>query len=145
MIIIDNILHPSDFTDNSAAALRYARGLSQLLGAKLHIINVVEGSASALTMEIGTTPAGAVQETAADKRMLGFLEHHGIPSDEVVAVSIRGDPHSEILRYAERHAIGMIIMGTHGRRKLAQILMGSVAERVVRGSSCPVLTVPEER
>ena len=144
MIIVDNILHPSDFTDNSAAALRYARGLSQLLGAKLHIINVVEGNASALTMEIGSG-SGTAQETAADRRMLGFLEHHGISPDEVVALSIQGDPHSEILRYAERHAIGMIVMGTHGRRKLTQILMGSVAERVVRRSTCPVLTVPEER
>ncbi len=77
--------------------------------------------------------------------MIGFLDHHGIPSDEVVAVSIRGDPHSEILRYAERHAVGMVVMGTHGRRELALLLMGSVAEQVVRGSTCPVLTVPEER
>jgi len=138
MLIVDNILHPSDFTDNSAAALRYARGLSQL-----HVINVVEGSASALTMELGSMPGGAVGETA-DQRMLRVLDHHGITSDEVVAVSVQGDPHSEILHYAERHALGMIVMGTHGRRKLAQILMGSVAERVVRRSTCPVLTAPEE-
>lgn len=53
-----------------------------------------------------------------------------------------GDPFAELIRYANEHAIGMIVMGTHGRRKITQILMGSVAERVVRKAPCPVLTVP---
>jgi len=146
MIIVDSILHPSDFTENSAAALRYARALSQLLGSTLHIVNIVEANASALTMELGPpAPNERGPQAIGDRRMQRFLDRHGITADDVTAVSISGDPHSEILGYAERHSIGMIVMGTHGRRSLAQILMGSVAERVVRASKCPVLTVPEER
>ncbi|MCA9636938.1 MAG: universal stress protein, partial [Myxococcales bacterium] len=68
---------------------------------------------------------------------------HGIDLSQVVAVALTGDPHEEIVAYAKRHNIGMIVMGTHGRRKITQILMGSVAERVVRKAPCPVLTVPE--
>lgn len=53
-----------------------------------------------------------------------------------------GDPATEILRYASRHAIDLIVVGTHGRTGLTRVLLGSVAERVVRGACCPVLVVP---
>jgi hypothetical protein len=60
----------------------------------------------------------------------------------VVAVSHRGDAAEEIVRYARLHGIDLIVLGTHGRTGVSRVLMGSVAERVVRTAPCPVLTVP---
>ncbi|MCB9567533.1 MAG: universal stress protein [Myxococcales bacterium] len=144
MVIVESILHPSDFSPNSTEALRYARALSELFGAKLHIVNIAESSPSALTMEMGK-PKDHEEglKLVADGMMARHLEEHGIDLSQVVAVALTGDPHEEIVAYAKRHNIGMIVMGTHGRRKITQILMGSVAERVVRKAPCPVLTVPE--
>jgi len=144
MIIVDSILHPSDFSDNSAQALRYARALSDLLNAKLHIVNIAQDNATATSIEVGLPQDQETKLTRiADGMMARHLERNGIAADEVLTVSLTGDPHEEIVNYAKRHNIGMIVMGTHGRRKITQIIMGSVAERVVRNAPCPVLTVPD--
>ena len=142
MIILDSILHPSDFSDNSAQALRYARTLSKLFNAKLHIVNIAEDNPTAISMEMGGSEGREVK-LVSDGLMARHLERNGINPEDVVAVSIEGDPHEEIVSYAKRHNIDMVVMGTHGRRKITQLFMGSVAERVVRNSPCPVLTVPE--
>ena len=60
----------------------------------------------------------------------------------VVIASHRGDPAEEIVRYAKAHGIHLIVLGTHGRTGVSRVLMGSVAERVIRTAPCPVLTVP---
>jgi nucleotide-binding universal stress UspA family protein len=57
-------------------------------------------------------------------------------------VSLTGAPFLEIVRYARREDIDLIVMGTHGRGAIAHLLVGSVAENVVRKAPCPVLTVP---
>jgi len=62
----------------------------------------------------------------------------------VVTEIVEGNPHEEILNYVTEHGIDMIIMGTHGRTGLDRVVMGSVAERVVRRSPVPVLTVRGE-
>jgi len=62
----------------------------------------------------------------------------------VVTDIVEGNPHEEILDYVTEHGIDMVIMGTHGRTGLDRVVMGSVAERVVRRSPIPVLTVRDE-
>ncbi len=145
MIILDSILHPSDFSDNSAQALRYARTLSKLFNAKLHIVNIAEDNPTAISLEIGAEGGSErAMKLVSDGMMARHLERNGIDVEDVIAISLRGDPHEEIVSYAKRHNIDMVVMGTHGRRKITQIFMGSVAERVVRNAHCPVLTVPED-
>jgi nucleotide-binding universal stress UspA family protein len=73
-----------------------------------------------------------------------------VPADwrakhQVTLACQRGTPFVEIVRYARREVIDLIVMGTHGRGAIAHMLLGSVAERVIRKAPCPVLTVrPEE-
>jgi nucleotide-binding universal stress UspA family protein len=73
-----------------------------------------------------------------------------IPADWQARHKVRratrlGNPASEIIRYASEHQIDLIVVGTHGRGAMAHLLLGSVAERVVRQAQCPVLTIRPAR
>ena len=137
MIVLKKVLVPIDFAEASDAALIYARNLAKAFGAELHVIHVMENlffrpmANDPLTIEAGITGRLAEQLTDDDRRTLG-----------AVAVTRKSDqPAEEIVRYAAAEGIGLIVMGTHGRVKMAHLLMGSVAEKVVRTAPCPVLTV----
>jgi nucleotide-binding universal stress UspA family protein len=137
MIVLKKVLVPIDFAEASDAALIYARNLAKAFGAELHLIHVMENlffrpmANDPLTIEAGITSRLAEQLTDDDRRTLG-----------AVAVTRKSDqPAEEIVRYAAAEGIGLIVMGTHGRVKMAHLLMGSVAEKVVRTAPCPVLTV----
>ena len=137
MIVLKKVLVPIDFAEASDAALIYARNLAKAFGAELHVIHVMENlffrpmANDPLTIEAGITSRLAEQLTDDDRRTLG-----------AVAVTRKSDqPAEEIVRYAAAEGIGLIVMGTHGRVKMAHLLMGSVAEKVVRTAPCPVLTV----
>lgn len=136
------ILFPTDFSEHAAAAWLYAVGLAREGGAELHVLRVVappvlgaspEGVVSlALVDEMPAEAEGVMAELAASARTFG------------VATRIRtsiGDAASEIVAYAADQRIGLIVMATTGRTGLAYVLLGSVAERVVRHATCPVLTV----
>jgi nucleotide-binding universal stress UspA family protein len=74
-------------------------------------------------------------------RTLSAHDQQGLDVEYVLLDGGLGAPHAEILRYATEQEIDLIIMGTHGRGRVAHILMGGVAEHVVRKAPCPVLTV----
>jgi nucleotide-binding universal stress UspA family protein len=142
-IKVESVLHPSDFSDNSVKALRFAFALAELFGAALHIAHVVKESTSAVSNELGRPVDFEERAREVATRLLHqHLEAHNLPSEGVIPAVLIGDPYAELIRYARDNEIGMIVMGTHGRRKITQLLMGSVAERVVRKAPCPVLTVP---
>ena len=137
MIVLKKVLVPIDFAEASDAALIYARSLAKAFGAELHIIHVMENlffrpmANDPVAIEAGVTSRLTEQLTDEDRRTLG-----------AVAVMRKSDePAEEIVRYAEAEGIGLIVMGTHGRVKMARLLMGSVAEKVVRTAPCPVLTI----
>ena len=131
------ILVPIDFEEASDAALVYGRNLAKAFGAELHVLHVMENQFLRLTFKSATAVATGIANRVA-KRLT--------PEDRatlhaVTAVRMSDEPAEEIVQYADQEDIDLIVMGTHGRVRLAHILMGSVAEHVVRTARCPVMTV----
>jgi nucleotide-binding universal stress UspA family protein len=118
------ILVATDFSDSGEAAVGVAAGYARALHAPLHVLHVF----SAQEVEVTRLLAGAAAEAGPD-----------VP---VTVAATGGDPAAEILRYAGEHAIDLIVVGRHGRTGMSRVVLGSVAERVVRGARCPVLVVP---
>lgn len=143
MIKLKKILVPIDFTKFSDKALRYAEELAGKFHAELHLVHAFE--TVPIMSEGGYFPPDIVaQEEAAAKTTLDQKEVN-VPDDVQVIRELKpGHPFVEIVRYAKDNDIGLIVMGTHGRGAIAHMLLGSVAEKVVRKAPCPVLTVRDE-
>ena len=145
MIEINRILYATDFSELSEWALGYAMYLARKCSAQLHCVHVVDDSYQYwLTLDAAAIPAGPPVEQlaeAAEKQLAEFVASK-VPA-ELTAVKkiVRGRPFVEIIRYAREKKVDIIVMGTHGHSGLTHILMGSVAEKVVRKSPCPVLTI----
>lgn len=136
----ETILVPTDGSEPAGAAVEHAIDLASSTGATLHALSIVDSAAYASldvssqsvldSLEARATEATeSIAETAADAGV-----------DTVTEVSV-GSPHEQITDYADAVGADLIVMGTHGRTGLDRVLLGSVTERVVRGASCPVLTV----
>jgi len=137
MIALKRILVATDFGPAAEAALTYGRALAKNFGATLTVMHVAENFFLRATIAdphaLKAAVARRLEErlTAEDRRALharAVLETSDQPADEIT-------------RYAKQAEIDLIVMGTHGRDGLAHLLVGSVAERVVRTASCPVLTL----
>jgi len=150
MIALNNILVATDFGEASDAALRYGRELARRFGAALHVLHVAENVAIAtLGAETFAAVAPGLQEEI-EKSARKALDDALIDSDHSEPVTrpvvlTSSSPAFAIVDYARDHDIHLIVMGTHGRGALEHLLMGSVAERVVRLAGCPVLTVREHQ
>ena len=134
------ILVPIDFSPYSDAALALATSLARDGGGTLVLAHVEFIPISAA----GGEYLYAIPEPPTEE-LLDKL-NHVVPPDSHVMVERRllsGDPADAIIRLAESENIDLIVMGTHGRRGLSRLLMGSVAEAVVRAAPCPVLTVKQ--
>ena len=145
MIQLKSILVPSDFSDYSKHALRYGCAFAAEFGAELHLLHVVQDIVG-LVPEVGMAfpPTGDYRRELRESAEKALEELPGSPwlgELSVVRATREGAPFVEIIRYAKKHKIDLIVMGTHGRTGLSHILLGSVAERVVRKAPCPVLTV----
>ena len=130
------ILVPTDFSTASDAALPHAEALAKQKSASLLILHVEE---TPLAYGGGELYYGLPEPTS--ERILAMLEQVR-PSDPTVAFTHRltmGDPAGEIVRIAAEEGAEMIVLGTHGRSGMSRMLMGSVAEAVVRRAPCPVL------
>lgn len=129
------ILFPTDFSRSSDAGLEHATVLAREAGATLLIVHVEEPPAA----YGGDLYYGLLEpDTSELWRMLREVK----PSDLAVPFEhqlVQGNPAGEIVRLAEKEQVEMIVMGTHGRTGLRRLLMGSVAEAVVRRATCPVL------
>jgi nucleotide-binding universal stress UspA family protein len=141
-----HILVPTDFSATSDAALDYARALAAKFDASLELLHVVEGSFASGPMgtEAFVTSSPAIQaalmedaRTRLSVRVTADDRARFNARTEVIA----GQSARVILEYAQERGIDAIVMGTHGRTGVAHLLMGSVAEKVVRHAPCPVLTV----
>lgn len=131
------ILVPTDFSHTGDAALEMASSLARDTGAKLLIVHAEEPP----TAYGGGEFYYGMPEPATDEllKMLHKIE----PADPAVRYEhrlISGDPAHAIVRLAKDEDVDMIVMGTHGRTGLSRMLMGSVAEAIVRRAGCPVLT-----
>lgn len=146
MTKLDRILVPMDFSENSKAALQYARGLAEQFGAEVHLLHVISNDT---TMAIGSdgffSVSDSVMQEIRDAVTRQLQESAATIQNsvkQVVQETREGAPFAEIVQYAKSNDIDMIVLGTHGRTGISHLLIGSVAEKVVRKARCPVLTIP---
>lgn len=147
MPAVRRILVPIDFSPSSRAALEYALFLAAPLGAELEALHVWEpqgyvGPDALALLPVGTGQPGWDQTRADVQREVEQLLAKAGARPRTAAVRVEaGEPSDTILRLAREGGADLIVMGTHGRTGLARLLIGSVAEAVLRRSSCPVLTI----
>jgi nucleotide-binding universal stress UspA family protein len=137
---VSKILFPTDFSEASQHALAWAASLARDNGATLVIAHVEEPP---ITYG-GGEMYYPLEEP--DRDTLRESLAHVMPADPLVLCEHKllvGDPASAIVSAAESEGADLIVMGTHGRTGLTRLLMGSVAEAVVRRAPCPVLTVKQ--
>jgi len=146
MIRLTTILVATDFSEPSDAALAYGRELSRTFGAKLIVLHVAENIAARAYGADGFVFAEPELqqevETAARRQVDALIstEDRDLLKAEG-AVITSSSPAFAITDYAQQITADLIVMGTHGRGAVAHLLLGSVAERVVRTAPCPVLTI----
>jgi nucleotide-binding universal stress UspA family protein len=145
MIKLTNILVATDFSDASASAINYGREFARTFGARLHVLHVVENSMMLAGPEAVGVDFARLQadlEVGAHNTLNGIVTQEDREQLGAIAVVRTGSsPALEIADYAGAEGIDIIVMGTHGRGLMSHLLMGNVAEKVVRIAPCPVLTV----
>ena len=137
---IKKVLVPVDFSENSKKILEAAGYFSGKCEAELHVVFVVQSFDDYSGFFVPHMPVAKFEDEmvqAAEKKMENFMAEQG----DVMTKVLVGDVAEEIIRHAEETGIDMIIMGTHGYKGLEKVMFGSVAEKVVRSSPCPVLTI----
>jgi nucleotide-binding universal stress UspA family protein len=138
---LEKILAPTDLSPPAEAAVRYAHALAERFGAELHVLHVAADAAEAARLHGAT---GIVDASAAgddyDRWLAALLGEAGNVR-RVEVVLIGSEVASKICQYAQVQATDLIVMATHGRTGLRHLLMGSVAEQVLRAAPCPLLTL----
>jgi len=146
MTNVTKLLVPVDFSDFSERALAVAADLAQTFGATLHLVHVYPAAAYvAPPLVAGPVVVGQFRDESQRAFDAFVARVKGELKVGIESSLMEGVPHVEILRCATDVKADMIVIGTHGRTGLDHLLLGSVAERVVRGSRVPVLTVPRPR
>lgn len=143
MINIKNILCPIDYSVYSEKALEYAIEFAEKYQAKLYLIHVLDIRIYDMN-DPDLYNVSIVDKDTIDRlkeRLLRCIREDIKEKISVEAVVVQGVPFTEIIRAAKEYMVDLIVLGTHGRTGLSQAIMGSVAERVVRKSPCPVLTI----
>jgi nucleotide-binding universal stress UspA family protein len=140
---IKRILAPVDFSKPSLAALRYATAFAKSRRARIEVLHVVEAVTYApmLGTSIDLTGLRDAQEREASKRLVGLaadLRRRGVRADATLKI---GAAATTIVDRAKRGSADLILMATQGRGFVKHLLLGSVAERVVRSAPCPVMTL----
>jgi universal stress protein A len=140
-IKLQNICVPVDFSDTSASALNYAKALAEAFGGKLHLLHVLVNWIP--ETDVPVSPQMYEQfEQSARKRLDSLLTPAERTKYQARLELVNGlSEFVEIIRYARENNIDLLVLGTHGRGAIAHMLMGSVAEKIVRKAPCPVLTV----
>jgi nucleotide-binding universal stress UspA family protein len=140
------ILVPTDFSAPSNAALVLAKKVAAMSGASLHLLHVLEDpfATAVYVAEVGPPPSAELRERWLEGAR-ALLSTQLTPEEQASSRSTHlvmfGTPARTIVEHANASGIDLIVMGTHGRGGVQHLLMGSVAERVVRSAACPVLTV----
>jgi len=141
---IKRILVPVDFSAASRAALWRAGELATALGATVELLHVVDLPRPSHVISEGHVPLppeyrqDVLRDT--ESHLKDWLETAMIPATFHRALG-EGKPFVEIVKYAREHGVDLIVMGTHGRGGMAHLLLGSVADKVIRTAPCPVMTV----
>jgi universal stress protein A len=143
------ILVPTDFSPTADAALAYAKTLAARLDASLHVVHVLADpyAMSTCVPDVYVPMAPDIYERSIANAQEQLRQRLDADDERRLrgskAVINGGLAAKDIVAYADAHNIDLIVMGTHGRRGVAHLILGSVAEHVVRTSRCPVLTVQQ--
>lgn len=142
MPLIKNIVLPTDFSEPTLAATRYAVALAKRFDATLHLLHVIEDPLMlAPIFESIPLPPQQSFETYAQDRLENWIPAADRDDLKLELHWFHGHPLTRIIEFAADHRMDLIVMGTHGRGLVSHALLGSVAEKVVRHASCPVMTV----
>ena len=138
MATLKRILAPTDFSDLSAEGVRYACKLAKDVGAQVVILNVVVLDESNVV--------GKREMEAHKQRLDEFVSRvtHRAADLKLREVVVAGQPYGAIVDCAEKEHIDLIVMSSHGRSGLSRMLIGSVTDKLLRATTCPVLVVPSE-
>ena len=150
MIRLSRILLPTDFSPYSAEATKYACAFAEKFDAELHLLHVLETHLSTTPeFAMGLALPTQVKESrdVCEGALATVLDTAWAQArrTKIVRTVVEGVPFVEIVRYGKDRNIDLIVLSTHGRSALAHVLVGSVAERVVRKAPCPVLTIRPEQ
>ena len=145
MNTIRNILLPTDFSEGSKEAALYALQLANKLIVPIKVVHVVDFPSHSMFPELSWITAQMIAdaENHAQKQLIAFTKELGmdVPVSSHLETKI-GDPSEAICTYARKENMDLIVIAKHGRKGLDRILLGSVTERVIRQSPCPVFVVP---
>lgn len=139
---VQHILVPLDFSAEAEYALQCAVGLAQPLQARLTLLHVIY---LPVTTEVNLSAYLADMEAGVQQEMEAYCERVQAAGLVVDTAIVRGTPFREIVETAKTQQVDLIVMGTHGRTGMQHLLIGSVAERVVRLAPCPVMVTRETR
>lgn len=141
---IKTVLFPTDFSQGARAAMDYAVSLAQDYKAKLILLYVIQDISIAewyIPSSISAADLVEDMQKSAEQEMEKWGSEVGANVAMVERIVTRGVPFVEIIRIAKEQNADLIVIGTHGRTGIDHMLFGSTAEKVVRKSPCPVLTV----
>jgi len=146
MIALKNVLVATDFGHTAAAALAYGRELARQYQGRLHVFHALDDLQWRYSLDMSPGLLVGIQEDleeGARQRMTALLTDEDRTQLHAVGMisPMCPDPAEAIVEYARRAAVDVIVIGTHGRRGMSRLFLGSVAERVVRTAPCPVLTI----
>jgi nucleotide-binding universal stress UspA family protein len=151
MIALKTILLPTDGSECSGKAMAYALSFAKQYGARVVALHVIdqrwEEQTRVAFAEVGQDMSKKIRngyEEEARRILREVAEAAGKAGVAVETRSVTGIPSEDIVRAGKELSAGLIIMGTHGRSGVSHLLLGSVAEKVVRRSPCPVLTVRQD-
>jgi len=143
-----NIVCPVDFSEYTEGILRYAVSIAKKYDARLHLLHVIPNLNYFTPYESFLTPENLVLiekniEKEIEKDFEKIVKNIDMPVKKIIKTGVT---FVEITDYVKEENIDLVVMGTHGRSGIEHILIGSVAEKILRRSPCPVLTVrPKER
>jgi nucleotide-binding universal stress UspA family protein len=141
-----NIVIATDGSENSKRAISYGIEIAKLSGATVHALYVVDTVYfSSIPMDAGWETMYETLRGEGEKAISEVKELGEIAGIEVREVLLEGHPSNEIINFADNNNADLIVVGTLGKTGLDRFLMGSVAEKVVRGSKVPVLVVRSEK
>ena len=142
MVTLKKILCPVDHSECSYLALKYAISLALKDEAKLYLMHVIDSRLYDTEMyKLSPYKLNEIDESKIRTDLMKSLPEGTTDVLEVEAIVVKGVPFNEIINAATEISVDLIVIGTHGRTGISHVMLGSVAEKVVRKAPCPVLTV----
>lgn len=144
MLRIQRILVPTDFSDIGSLAVEYGLAIAKQFDSDLHLLHVIDdylALAPEAQLALPDRKTFMQELNSAAMEELAKVPSQPLTVDRVKRHTTVGRPFEAIVQFAKEQQIDLIVIGSHGRRGISHLLLGSVAERVVRLAGCPVLTV----